>query len=56
MRNTLRQRVNSNNLAELLDYLKRKHQERFWGIIHVKFKDGVPFLIEEIKQIKLGDS
>lgn len=46
-------RNNVETSDELLEYVKRKRAEGFWGEVLVKFKDGVPYLIKEIKQIKL---
>lgn len=42
-----------NNIKQLLQYLQQELPEGFWGNVIVKFKDGVPYLVEEQRQIKL---
>ena len=42
------------SLDELLDYVKEKQDQSFWGEIWVKFRNGVPYLIKEIRQIRLN--
>ncbi len=42
------------SLEELFEYIRRKKAQGFWGELLVKFKNGVPYLIEEVRQIKLG--
>ena len=44
---------NISNLKQLLDYFQQELPEGFWGNVIVKFKDGVPYLVEEQRQIKL---
>jgi len=41
-------------LDELLDYVREKYDQGFWGEICVKFKNGVPYLIREMRQIKIS--
>ena len=43
------------SLDELLDYVRKKRDQGFWGEVWVKFRNGVPYLIKEIRQIKLND-
>lgn len=42
------------SLHEIFEYVKTKQTQGFWGEVLVKFRDGVPYLIKEISQIKLG--
>ncbi len=44
----------SESQRELLNYIKKKKEQNFWGEVLVKFRNGAPYLIKEIKQIKLG--
>ena len=44
---------NINNIKQLLQYFQHELPEGFWGNVIVKFKDGVPYLVEEQRQIKL---
>ncbi len=41
------------NLDELLKYVKEKRDQGFWGEVWVKFRNGVPYLIEEIRSISV---
>ena len=44
---------NINNIKQLLHYFQQELPAGFWGNVIVKFKDGVPYLVEEQRQIKL---
>ncbi len=40
-------------IETLLKVIQRLIEDRFWGQIIIKFKDGEPIIIEQNKQIKL---
>lgn len=44
----------SESLREFFDYINKKKEQDFWGEVLVKFRNGVPYLIREVKQIKLS--
>ena len=44
------------HLKHLLDYFRHELPEDFWGNVVVKFKNGVPYMVEEQRQIKLDNS
>lgn len=47
--------TNSKQLIEtILKIIQALVEDRFWGQIVIKFKDGEPIIIEQNKQIKLG--
>lgn len=37
----------------LLKIIQMLMEERFWGQITIKFKDGEPIIVEQNKQIKI---
>jgi hypothetical protein len=41
-------------ITALLKIIQTLVEQRFWGQIIIKFKDGEPIIIEENKQIKLN--
>lgn len=45
---------NKHVMEALLKILQTMMEERFWGQITIKFKDGEPIVINQEKQIKLG--
>ena len=40
-------------IEALLKIIQTLMEDRFWGQIIIKFKDGEPIIIEQNKQIKL---
>ena len=46
-------KISISNVKQLLHYFQQELPEGFWGNVIVKFKDGVPYLVEEQRQIKL---
>ena len=42
------------DLDEFFEYVKGKRDQGFWGEVWVKFRGGVPYLVKEIRQIKLN--
>lgn len=45
---------NKQVLEALIKILQTMMEDRFWGQITIKFKDGEPIVINQEKQIKLG--
>ena len=42
-------------LRTIMNILCSLINQRFWGEVTIKFKDGEPFLVQEQRQIKLSD-
>ena len=42
------------DIKGFLHYFEEKREQKFWGEVLVKFRNGVPYLIKEIRQIKLS--
>lgn len=45
---------NQQVIEALLKIIQTLMEDRFWGQITIKFKDGEPIVINQEKQIKLG--
>jgi hypothetical protein len=45
---------NKQVIEALLKIIQTLMEDRFWGQVTIKFKDGEPIVINQEKQIKLG--